>query len=120
MVKNYYDRQVCSAEEALRTQPMILYNLSSALGLDGRYDECIAVCDEALSLARRTYRYVDYEKILYNRAWAMLRRDHAGDREQAQLSLKQAYRFAYSVDNAKMIEILQAFYKKNFSEEVLV
>ena len=65
-IKNYYDRQISSAEESLRTQPMILYNLSANLGMAGRYDECIAVCDEAISLARRTYRYAFYGKTLYN------------------------------------------------------
>ena len=120
VIKNYYDRQVCSAEEALRTQPMILYNLSSSLGLEGRYDECIAVCDEAISLVRRTYRYAYYEKTLYNRAWSLLRRNHTGDREQARLSLKQAYSFAYSVDDSEMMDIFQDFYKKNFYEEMLI
>jgi transcriptional regulator with XRE-family HTH domain len=119
-IKNYYDRQISSAEESLRTQPMILYNLSANLGMAGRYDECIAVCDEAISLARRTYRYAFYGKTLYNRAWSLLRRDHVGDREQARLSLKQAYSFAYSVDNTKLMDVFQGFYRENFSEEISV
>ena len=120
VIKNYYDKQVCSAEEALRTRPMILYNLSSDLGMLGQYDACIAVCDEAINLARRTYRYASYDKILYNRAWSLLRRDRTGDREQARLSLKQAYGFAYAADNAKMMEILQVFFQENFLEEISV
>ena len=119
-IKNYYDRQISSAEESLRTQPMILYNLSANLGMAGRYDECIAVCDEAISLARRTYRYAFYGKTLYNRAWSLLRRNHTGDREQARLSLKQAYSFAHSVDDSEMMDIFQDFYKKNFYEEMLI
>lgn len=119
-IKNYYDRQISSAEESLRTQPMILYNLSANLGMAGRYDECIAVCDEAISLARRTYRYAYYEKTLYNRAWSLLRRNHTGNREQARLSLKQAYSFAHSVDDSEMMDIFQDFYKKNFYEEMLI
>ena len=119
-VKNYYDRQISSPEEALRTQPMILYNLSSALGLEGRYDECIAVCDEAISLVRRTYRYANYEKTLYNRAWSLLRRNREGDREAARNSLQQAYRFAYAVDNQKLMRIFEDFYRKNFSEELSI
>lgn len=120
VVKDYYDRQICSAEEALRTQPMILYNLSTALGLEGRYDECIAVCDQLITLARRTYRFTNFEKTLFNRAWSLLRRDHVGDREQARLSLKQAYSFAYSVDNTKLMDVFQGFYRENFSEEISV
>lgn len=45
VLKEYYDHHVISEEEALRTQPMILYNLSKFLGLSGRYDECVEICD---------------------------------------------------------------------------
>ncbi len=117
-IKDHYDRHTSSTEEALRTQPMILYNLSSDLGMVGRYDECIAVCDEAISLARRTCRYSFYEKILYNRAWSMLHRNREGDREKAKIYLKQAYSFAYSVGNSKLMKIFSAFYRKNYSEEI--
>ena len=117
-IKNYYDRQISSAEESLRTQPMILYNLSANLGMAGRYDECIAVCDEAISLARRTYRYSFYEKILYNRAWSMLRRNREGDREKAKIYLKQAYSFAYAVEDAPVMEKIRTYYRQNFSEDI--
>ena len=120
IIKNHYDRHTSSAEEALRTQPMILYNLSSDLGMTGQYDECIAVCDEALSLARRTYRFSFYEKTLYNRAWALLHRNNAGDREVARLSLRQSYCFAYSVDDMNMMDILKNFYWENYSEAISV
>ena len=119
-IKNYYDHQVCSVEEALRTQPMILYNLSANLGMAGRYDECIAVCDEAISLARRTYRYADYEKTLYNRAWSLLHRGRPGDKEEAKESLLQAYRFAYSVENENAMDKLRTYYREQFSEELSI
>ena len=48
-IKDYYGNHVISTEEALRTQPLILYNLSKFLGLNGQYDECIDVCNYAIS-----------------------------------------------------------------------
>lgn len=120
LIKHYHDQQVVSAEEALRTQSLILFNLSMYLGRQGRYDECIVICDEAISLARRTYRFAYYEKILYNRAWAMLRRNHAGDRETARVSLKQAYCFACSVDNQSVMKKISTYYQQSFSEEISI
>lgn len=115
-IKGYYERPICSSEEALRTQPMILYNLSKVLGQEGRFDECIAVCNQGISLAHRTYRYAHYEKLLYNHAWAHLRRNHAGDRAIAKQSIKLAYGYTYSLGNQKMMEMLRKYFEEVFSE----
>lgn len=119
-IKHYYERQVSSSEEALRTQPMILYNLSKVLGQEGRFDECIAVCNQGISLARRTYRYAYYEKILYNHAWAHLHRNQTGDREIARQSLKQAYGHAYSTGDQKILGIFQKYYEEHFNEKISI
>ena len=119
-IKHYYERQVSSSEEALRTQPMILYNLSALLGRVGRFDECIAICNQGIGLARRTHRYADYEKILYNHARAHICRNQSGDQDIAKQSLKQAYGHAYSIDNQKLIKVFRDFYEVTFSEEILI
>lgn len=119
-VKNYYERQVSSSEEALRTQPMILYNLSKALGQEARFDECIAVCNQGISLARRTYRYAHYEKMLYNHAWAHLRRNQSGDRAVAKQSIKQAYGYAYSLGDQRIMKVLRSFFEETFLETISI
>lgn len=118
-LKNYYERQVISADEALRTQPMILYNLSKVLGLEGRYDECIEVCNQGIRIARRAGRCQVLGKTLFNHAWAHLQRDQIGDREIAKHSFKQAYCFAFAMGNSKEMEVFERFYVDTFSEDIL-
>ena len=119
-IKNYYERQVISSDEALRTQTMILYNLSKALGLEARYDECIEVCNQAIRIARRTGRCQDLGKTMFNYAWAHLHRNQNGDREVAKQSIKQAYCFAFTMGNTKEIDFFRCFYEEEFSEKISI
>lgn len=113
-LKEYYEHHVVSTDEALRTQPMILYNLSKVLGLSGRFDECIEICDLGIRIARTTGRCTALEGTMYNRAWALLKRNHYGDRESARSCLKQAYYFAMAMEKTKEAESLLRFYEDNF------
>ncbi len=119
-IRDFYNRQAVYREEALRTQPMILYNLSKYLGLAGRYDECIAVCDEGILIARKSGRCSCIVGTLYNRAWAMLRRDRLGDQELAELSLRQAYALSFGLENDTERNALIKFYEKNFQKGISV
>ncbi len=119
-LKEYYDHHVISTEEALRTQPMVLYNLSKALGLNGRYDECIAICDLGIHISRKTGRWLDLGRTLFNRGWALLNRKEAGDMEAAKQSLKQAYCFSVAIDNKLDTERINSFYEAYFGESLSV
>ena len=90
-IKNFYDRQVCDIEEALRTEPMILYNLSKCLGLSKKYSECISICEEGIKLATETGRCPCLPQTYYNLAWSSYYRNRPGDRVASQEYLKQAY-----------------------------
>ena len=118
-IVHYYEQQVVSSEEALRTQPLILYNLSAVLGRVGRYDECIQICNQGISLMRRTYRCHDYGRMMYNRAWAHIHRDQPGDKEIGRESLRKAYFYAYAMDNQVDINIFQQKYREVFSEDIV-
>lgn len=119
-LKDYFDHHVISAEEALRTQPMILYNLSKYLGLSGRYDECIEICDLGIRIARTTGRCPLLGETLFNRAWALIQRNRVGDREVAEKTLRDAIYFSCAIDNQQIMEIMQDFYRKTFGESILV
>ncbi len=119
VIREFYDRHVIYTEEALRTQPMILCNLSNHLGLMGRYDECIAVCDKGIKLAQKTGRCPSLMKTLYNRAWAMLRRQNPGDREMAEESLRHAVYMAIVMDRAKELPTIKNYYERNFGNITL-
>lgn len=117
-LKEYYDKKVTDTQEALRTQPMILYNLSKVLGLDGRYDEDIEICDEGIRLASETGRCKWLAKTMYNRAWAMVKRGRPCDTKSAKQLAKEAYIFAKIIDRRpNTIELIGNFIRENFGEE---
>ncbi len=113
-IRAYYDRHVVIPEEALRTQPMILYNLSKLLGLDGQYDECIEVCAQGIRIARQTSRCTNLATTLYNKAWALLRRGREEDRQQAERVLRQACYQAYAMEKEYLIAPIVKYYETEF------
>ena len=119
-LKEYYERNVVNSEESLRTQPMVLYNLSKYLGLNGQYDVCIEVCDIGIRIARSTGRCSALGKTLYNRAWALLRRDQIGDRSAAELSLRQARDFMYIMGDRQEGDYYAQFWEEQFGAESLL
>ncbi len=113
-IRVYYERHVIVPEEALRTQPTILYNLSKLLGLAGRYDECIEVCNQGIRIARQTGRCTDLATTLYNQAWALLRRNLDNDRQIAQRSLRQACYQACAMEDQRAFLHFKKFYEETF------
>ncbi len=115
-LKMYYDNHVVGSEEAMRTQPMILYNLSKCLGQAGRYDECIDICNAGVQLTKTTGRCQVFCRTLYNRGWALLNRGQPGDREAAQHSIRQAYQFASIMGYESQAEHCKKFWVESFPE----
>lgn len=116
-LKEYYEHRVVSTDEALRTQPMILYNLSKLLGLSGRYDECIAICDLGIRIAKVSCRCIYFGQTLFNRAWALLQRNQEGDRHAAEINVKQAYAIFDIMGNQKDANVVRSFYEDNFLQK---
>lgn len=112
-IKNYYDKHICDIEEALRTQPMVLYNLSKFLGLAGRIDESINVCNQGIRLARETGRCSHLAKTLYNLARGLYERNEPGDREASKYNAIQAYYLSIALKKEKSA----AHYKKFLTEK---
>lgn len=119
-LKEYYDHHVISEEEALRTQPMILYNLSKFLGLSGMYDKCIEICDIGIRIARISGRCQLLGKTLFNRAWALIKRDWTGDSDAAEKTLKQAYYVSAAMEKDQDKDFIQRFYEETFSKSISV
>lgn len=117
-LKDYYERHMISTDEALRTQPMTLYNLSKFLGLSGRYNECIEICDLGIRIARATGRCPLLATTLYNRGWALSRRNYDGDKDLAEISLKQAYSFASVMGNHQLAEFIRNAYEGLFEKKL--
>ena len=116
-LKDFYEKGIVDTLEALRTQPMILYNLSKVLGLAGRYDECIEVCDEGIRIAKTTGRCLSLPQTMYNRAWSMVKRGRPEDWDSARRLLRQAYLFSEVMGNRpSLLERITEFLRENFNE----
>lgn len=114
-IKRYYDKHLCDIEEALRTQPMVLYNLSKFLGLAERYDECISICSIGIKLARETGRCFLLAKTLYNLAYALDKRNKPGDKESSLNNAKLAYYCACAMENNSSKEHYAKFISEKFN-----
>lgn len=117
-IKDFYDRRVCDIEEALRTESMVLYNLSKLLGLAGRIDECLAICEQGISFSIKTRRCSSLAKTLFNKAYALNIRDKPGDKEASLYYVKQAYHLADILEMHESKEHYRAFIKDTFDVEM--
>ncbi len=118
-ISNFYSKSFISEAEALRTQPMIYYNLSKYLGLAGRYDECIEICNKGIRLAEETGRAMLLPRTLYNLSWALVKRGRSCDIEPAKQALKEAYYSAKLLDNRQsFINRMEKFAEENFMVEL--
>lgn len=115
LIKTHYETGILNPEEILRTQPMILYNLSKCLGLAGKYHECIEICDLGIRIARETGRCNFLERMLYNRAWSLSKRNYPGDMEQSKESAKLAFYMANAMGKLNSAEHYKHFIEKTFS-----
>lgn len=115
-VNDYYNKHIVGAEEALRTRLMILYNLSKYLGQDGRFDECIEICDTALDISRNTGRCQYFDITLFNKAWACINRGYPNDKETAKEALKHAYYFSNTLGKNAESDFYKNYYFEVFGE----
>lgn len=112
-IADYYDTHIVNIEEALRTEPMTLYNLSKYLGLENRFDECIAVCERGIRLAQKTGRCQGFAQTLYNKAWALVKRNQKEDFPEAKRLAYNALNVANALGNSRFASHCQAFIEKN-------
>ncbi len=119
-VKQFYDNQRVNREEALRTQPMILYNYSRILGQTARYDECIEICDQGIRICKSSGRATLLARLLYNKAWALEKRNQGTDRETARQYAVDAYHLAQIMGQEQFAAHCRAFLDRVFPSTSLV
>ena len=115
-LKRFYDQHTTNAEEVLRTQPMVLYNLSKVLGLQGRYDESIEICDLGIRVARQTGRMSYLAGTLFNRAWSLELRNEPHDHDLARDCALYAYQMAVITQKDKSAALYRTFIQEHFPE----
>lgn len=118
-LKKYYENYVTDIEEARRALPTIIYNLTKILGLCGRYDECIDVCDQGIAFCKKYSRCEKLAQILYNKAWSLNRRGKNSDAKEALQSAKEAYCLCKIIGNQPTLtERVKAMIVDNFGGDL--
>ena len=109
-----YQEDAINPEEALRTQLMVLYNLSKYLGLTEKYGECVQVCEEGIRIARETGKCRFLDMMLYNKAWSLLKRGRSEDRPEAKECLRLAICCADAMGSKAYLRHYQKYMEDNF------
>lgn len=117
-LKRYYDDQIVNTEEALRTQPMVLYNLSKWLGLEDRYDECIEISNIGIRIAKTSGRCTLLGKTLFNLSWALIKRGFPEDFDTAQKTAVQALQITQIMGQTKFEKLCHDFISENFPDSI--
>lgn len=113
-LRQLYENNEVNPEEALRTRLMVLYNLSKFLGMAGRYEDCIAVCDEGIRISRETSRCSHLDRLLYNKAWSLLKRGGEEDRAEAKECIRLAICSAEALNKKAYLQHYRNYMQTNF------
>lgn len=119
-LKRYYENRVVNREEALRTQPMILYNLSKFLGLLGHYEESVEISTQGIRVTKENGRCSMLAKLLYNKAWALIKQGDSSNFAYAKIVAKEAYYMATIMGQNTSAKRYQDFYCSTFGETILL
>jgi len=113
-----YKLGASNIEDSLRTSPTIHYNLSKLLGLSGRYDECIRICEDGIRHIELSGNYRSYPSIMYNLAWVLVRRNSKGDMERAESILKKAYYTSIISWSKSLTDRIRRLYKEYYNKDL--
>lgn len=117
-LKRYYEKHIVDPLEALKTQPMVLYNLSKFLGLMGRYDESIETSSFGIQICTETGRCSALPMLYYNHTWALVKRGRKEDMPAARQSARNAYHLAAAIGKEASCDLYRKFLSEHFPEEL--
>lgn len=116
---DYYRENVVDKQESMRTLPTVIYNLSKYLGLAGRYDECIDICQQGIQIMKDYARSRRLPQTYYNLSWSLVKRKCEGDIENARQAAIKAYYLSYMLENRpEFLKRVSEFFKENFNEDL--
>ena len=113
-LKQYYDSGMTNPEERLRTELLVLYNLSKCLGCASRYEECIDICNSGIRLSRETGKCNYLAWLLYNKAWALSKQDKPGSMDAARDAALLARNMAVIMGDSHHVEHIDRFAMQTF------
>lgn len=113
-LKRHHESRMVNQEEILRTQLLILYNLSKYLGQAQRFDECIEICDQGIRISQETRRCNNLDRFYYNKAWSLLRRNRTHDIPIAKECIRLAICTADALGRTALKQHFIEFMHSNF------
>ena len=115
-LKRHHENHMVNREEIMRTQLMILYNLSTFLGQAQRYDECIEICNQGIRISQETRRCNNLDKLYYNKAWSLVRRKRTNDILTAKECIRLAICTAEALNRPALKKRFVEFMQSNFTD----
>jgi len=101
-----------SEEDMIKILPALMSNLSTMLGISGRYKECLKVCERAVEICREYRNYHFIPVVLHNMASAL---KDLGEEEQIyKPHLVRAYHCAYAMGQIEIARLLKKDAEEDF------
>lgn len=116
IVKNAESNYTDDFEKA-KIHMLVMYNLSKCLGLLGRYDESVEICDKAIRIGVNNNNMRLLPKIVYNKAWCLY---YLGDKKTCESLLHEAYYSARMQRNFKFSNNIVEKAQNNFGIEIIM
>lgn len=111
-LKWYMDTHVLDGEERMKKYQVVIFNLSSVLLEEKRYDEVIELCDLGVHTCKESNRLRLFPYFLLNKGLTLLEK---GDTEQAKEQLKKGYYVLDAMDNKKECRRLLCYLEENWN-----
>ena len=116
-MKEINERNIVDQYESMKSLPGILYNLSKYLGLSGRYDESIALCEQSIALLKQTGLFRLLPQIMYDLGWSLFKRGRAEDLARVRKIMNEAYRLSSIISgDGKLTRHISKFIAENFKD----
>ncbi|MCL2198734.1 MAG: hypothetical protein FWB80_07410 [Defluviitaleaceae bacterium] len=110
LVINLKKRCVDQLENA-RNLTFVSYHLTCYLGLSGRYDEALALCNEAIEIGGKNYAFNYLPELKYNKAYCL---HHLNRHDEVEALIHQAYYGCLSHEEKFLADEIKERAEKNF------
>jgi len=105
-LKNNLDKNCVDTNRLGKQYPLIIYNLTKYLGIVGRRDEAIELCDVGYAICLKTAQFFFLPHILHNKAVNLF---EIGNREDCETLLRQVYHLSCAYKDYECAEITRSY-----------
>lgn len=111
-LKEYMDTHMLDEEERIKKYQVVIFNLSSGLIEEKRYEEAIELCNLGIKNSEENNRLRLFPYFFLNKGFALLGK---GDTEQAEIQLRKGYHILDAMDDRAECERLLQYLKQHWN-----